>query len=305
MINFLSLSQQLYQKLLKHEYSLTIACEHLFEKTNQFFLWKFYQTLPKIDNTFETTNHLIFRNMYRSTNRILAFSSSRAGNGGYLETAVPIIKDFLEDKVLKIAFIPFASVRNDYDDYTSMVRNGLGGLPYLIETATPEQAVEVIEKADAIMVGGGNTFKLLHDIYSLKLLDLIRDKINKGTPYIGWSAGSNILGPTIGTTNDMPVIEPKSFNALGLLPFQINPHYANVKPAGHNGETRDQRLEEFIVLNPDLPIVGLPEGTALKLDKGLLGLLGATPAILFQAGEDGKSITRREIMPTEDISLFI
>lgn len=240
-----------------------------------------------------------------SINRLLAFSSSRVGNGAYLETAAPIIKEFLGDEVLKIAFIPFASVGNNYDDYTSMVKKGLEGLPYLIETATPDQAIEVIGKADVIIVGGGNTFKLLHDIYYLKLLDVIRDKVNKGAPYIGWSAGSNILGPTIGTTNDMPVIEPKSFNALGLLPFQINPHYTNVKPAGHNGETRDQRLEEFIVLNPGLPIVGLPEGTALKLDKGLLSLPGVFPAVLFQSGEDGKSIIRREISITENISFLL
>lgn len=240
-----------------------------------------------------------------SKNRLLAFSSSRVGNGAYLETAVPIVKEFLGEKVLKIAFIPFAAVGNDYDDYTAMVKKGLAALPHSIDTVTPGCANEVIEKADVIMVGGGNTFKLLHDIYYLKLLDVIRDKVNKGAPYIGWSAGSNILGPTIGTTNDMPVIEPKSFNALGLLPFQINPHYTNVKPDGHNGETRDQRLEEFIMLNPGLPIVGLPEGTGLLLNNGLLSLLGSLTAVLFQTGEDGQSIIRREIELVDDISFLL
>jgi len=240
-----------------------------------------------------------------SVNRLLAFSSSRVGNGGYLETAAPIIKEFLGDQVLKIAFIPFASVSNDFDDYTSMVKKGLEELPYTVNTVIPGSANEVIEKADVVMVGGGNTFKLLHDIYYLKLLDIIRDKVNKGAPYIGWSAGSNILGPTIGTTNDMPVIEPKSFNALGLLPFQINPHYTNAKPPGHNGETRDQRLEEFVILNPGLPIVGLPEGTALKLDKGMLMLTGILPAILFQAGEHKLPMVRREIKLNEDISFLL
>jgi dipeptidase E len=240
-----------------------------------------------------------------SANRLLAFSSSRVGKGGYLETALPIVKEFLGDKVLNIAFIPFAAVGNDFDDYTSMVKKGLEGLPHTIDTVTPGRANEVIEKADVIMVGGGNTFKLLHDIYYLKLLDIIRDKVNNGAPYIGWSAGSNILGPTIGTTNDMPVIEPKSFNALGLLPFQINPHYTNVKPDGHNGETRDQRLEEFIMLNPGLPIVGLPEGTALKLNNGLLSLLGIIPAVLFQTGTNEQPMIRREIAITEDISFLL
>lgn len=240
-----------------------------------------------------------------SVNRLLAFSSSRVGNGGYLETAVPIIKEFLGDRILKIAFVPFAAVGNDYDDYTSMVKKGLEGLPYLIDAVTPPHAKEVIENTDVIMVGGGNTFKLLHDIYTLQLLDIIRDKVNSGVPYIGWSAGSNILSPTIGTTNDMPVIEPKSFNALGLLPFQLNPHYTNKKPDGHNGETRDQRLEEFLMLNPGLPIVGLPEGTALRLDNGLLSLLGPAPAILFQSAVDEHRMIRREIALTENLSFLL
>jgi len=237
-----------------------------------------------------------------SGNRILAFSSSRVGNSSYLETAAPLINNFLGDTVLRIAFIPFASVDNDYDAYTAMVKKGLEVLPYIIETVTPDTAKEVIEKAAAIMVGGGNTFKLLHDIYELKLLDLIRDKVNNGAPYIGWSAGSNITGPTIGTTNDMPVIEPKSFNALGLFPFQINPHYVNIKLADHNGETRDQRLEEFIKLNPGLPIVGLPEGTALMLDNGVLQFIGQVPGVLFYSGEHEHEMIRTEIETKDDLS---
>ena len=238
-----------------------------------------------------------------SYNRILAFSSSRVGNVGYLETAVPFIKDLLGDALLQIAFIPFASVDNNFEDYTLNVKKGLETLPYTITIVTPDNAIETITKAAAIMVGGGNTFKLLHDIYYLKLLDIIRDKVNKGAPYIGWSAGSNILGPTIGTTNDMPVIEPKSFNALGLLPFQINPHYSNVKPAGHNGETRDQRLEEFIKLNPGLPIVGLQEGTGLRLLNGRLQMIGALPAVLFTGDEN--EIVKKEISVNEDLTFLL
>ena len=237
-----------------------------------------------------------------SCNRILAFSSSRVGDGEYLETAVPSIKELLGDSPLQIAFIPFASVDDDSDDYTLKVKKSLQPLPYTITTVTPVNAIETINKASAIMVGGGNTFKLLHDIYYLKLLDIIRDKVNKGVPYIGWSAGSNILGPTIGTTNDMPIIEPKSFNALGLLPFQINPHYSNVIPTGHNGETRDQRLKEFIKLNPGLPIVGLPEGTGLRLLKGKLQLIGTLPALLFTRDEN--EIVKKEIGVNEDLTFL-
>ncbi|MDB5278416.1 MAG: pepE [Ferruginibacter sp.] len=243
-------------------------------------------------------------NFTMHTNRLLVFSSSRAGNGGYLETALEPIKNFLGDSALTIAFIPFASVDGDYEAYAAMVRLGLGSLPHTIITVQPENAKATIEKADVIMVGGGNTFKLLHDIYDCQLLDIIRDKVNKGILYIGWSAGSNITGPGIGTTNDMPVIAPKSFNALGLLPFQINPHYTNAKPAGHHGETRDQRLEEFMQMNPGLPIVALPEGTFLQLEAAHLQFSGGQPGMLFYWDENEKA-TKREIIPGEDLSFLL
>ena len=237
-------------------------------------------------------------------NKILAFSSSRVGSSGYLQTAAAVIKKFLGDKELNIAFIPFASVAN-YDEYGDLVKSGLQDLPYAIITVQPANAKEVIENADVIMVGGGNTFKLLHDIYELKLLDIIRDKVNKGAPYIGWSAGANITGPTIGTTNDMPVIEPKSFNALGLFPFQINPHYINVNPAGHHGETRDQRLEEFIQLNPGVPVVCLPEGTALKFEDGLLQFIGPVPGVLLHVETNSGEIIKKEIKPEDDLTFLL
>jgi dipeptidase E len=238
------------------------------------------------------------------TNRILIFSSSRAGDGGYLEMAVPVIKNFLAVQALNIAFIPFASVDNNYEAYAEMVRLALNELPYTITTVLPENAKIVVEKADAIMVGGGNTFKLLHDIYDCQLLDIIRDKVNKGTPYIGWSAGANITAPGIGTTNDMPVVAPKSFNALGLLPFQINPHYNNVKPANQNGETRDQRLQEFMQMNPGLPIVALPEGTYLQLEANLLVFKGDYEGTLFYRDEKD-ALTKRAIIAGEDLSFLL
>lgn len=240
-----------------------------------------------------------------SLNRLLAFSSSRVGSGIFLETAAPIIKSFLGNGVADIAFIPFASVTKDYNEYASRVSAALNSLPYKIRVVLPENASEVISQAGAIMTGGGNTFKLLHDIYEYKLLDLIRNRVNAGIPYIGWSAGANIAGPTIGTTNDMPVIQPKSFNSLGLLPFQINPHYFSQPVEGHNGETRDQRLTEYLALNPGVPVVGLPEGTALHLEKDTLIFTGCCPAVIFTGNTVSGAVDRREIKPGENISFLL
>lgn len=219
-----------------------------------------------------------------SSLRVLAFSSSRVGSSGYLEIAAPLIKNFLGDKVLNIAFIPFADADNDYNGYLAKVKEGLAELPYKMHVVKPANAHATIEQADVIMVGGGNTFKLLHDLYQFSLIDVISKLVNSGTPYIGWSAGSNIAGLTIGTTNDMPIIEPKSFKALGFFPFQINPHYLNIKAEGHNGESRDERLMEYLKLNPKATIIGLPEGTALHREGDTLKLVGQVPAVLFRTG---------------------
>ncbi len=235
---------------------------------------------------------------------ILAFSSSRSGKSGYLETALPIIGSFLGKKNLSIAFIPFASANRNYEDYTSKVRAALIGLPYVINTVFPESAKSIIGESDIVMVGGGNTFKLLHDLYQLDLLEIIRKKVSSGTPYIGWSAGSNILGPTIGTTNDMPIIEPKSFKALGLFPFRINPHYVNQKVEGFNGETRDQRLEEFMKMNAGASIVCLPEGSFLQMKNSILKYNGSGAGVLFYSYKE-EDFSRKTIYNESNLSYLL
>lgn len=194
--------------------------------------------------------------------KILALSSSRVGNSSYLEPAIPFVKELLGNTPLKVAFVPFATV-NSYDDYYQKVTEAFKDLPYKIDMVDNTNCKILLQKCDAVMIGGGNTFKLLHDLYANDLVDLIRRKVLEGAPYVGWSAGSNILGLTINTTNDMPIIQPQSFEALALFPFQINPHYFNQIIPGFNGETRDQRLQEFLALNPTSTIFALPEGSAL------------------------------------------
>ncbi len=236
--------------------------------------------------------------------QILALSSSRVGNESYLESAASVIKDFLGAPPLQIAFIPFALVNKNYDTYVNDVAAALKDLPHRIILANHDNAKKIIAESDVIMTGGGNTFKLLHNIYEAGILEIIRNKINEGTPYIGWSAGSNITGPTIGTTNDMPVIQPQSFKALGAFPFQINPHYYNQEPEGFNGETRNQRLFEFINMNRTSKIIGLPEGTALLLRDSVLKFIGGDDGILFSAGENNTEVVTRQIEPGEDLTFL-
>ncbi|HWI90226.1 MAG TPA: dipeptidase PepE [Flavisolibacter sp.] len=236
--------------------------------------------------------------------KVLALSSSRVGGGGFLEKAVPMILEFIGKKPLNIAFVPFASVQKDYEAYGNMVKQAFETLLHTINTVIPGNAKEVLQDADVIMIGGGNTFKLLHDIYDQDLFDIIVNKIKKGAPYIGWSAGANLAGRSISTTNDMPITQPRSFTSFGFFPFQINPHYVNLIVEGHHGETRDQRIEEFVTLNPGVPVVGLPEGTTLRMESTVLNFIGEKDGMLFQV-EAGEPIQKRAILKGEDISFLL
>lgn len=236
---------------------------------------------------------------------VLALSSSRVGNDGYLAAAAPVIETFLGTSARQIAFVPFAAVDGDYEAYAAKVKEGLSALSHTIHLVTAANGKEVIASCDVIVIGGGNTFKLLHDIYQHDLFDLVQQRVQSGVPYIGWSAGANLTGKTICTTNDMPIIQPKRFTSFGFLPFQVNPHYYNVVIEGFHGETRDQRLAEFCQLNPGIPVVGLPEGTALQLMDGTLQYKGKGPGVLFQSEAVGQLPHKTDLPAGADLSSLL
>src|ERR671939_481655 len=190
--------------------------------------------------------------------RLLLLSSSVVSGAGYLEYYEGGIKDFLGAGVKRVLFVPFAGVVRTLDEYASMVRERFEAMGYKLDSVHEAlDAHEAVRKAEAVVVGGGNTFHLLRGLYESALIERLRERVLEGVPYIGWSAGANVACPTIRTTNDMPIIEPPSFAALGLVPFQINPHYTDAHPVGHKGETRDERIEEFTLLNRGVYVVGL------------------------------------------------
>jgi len=232
---------------------------------------------------------------------LLLLSSSRVGNSGYLESSFEMITQQLGPSVKTIAFIPYAGVTVSFDDYEKLASRAFSEMGYqLTSVHHADDPAKPIEQADAIAVGGGNTFSLLNRLYQKRLIEVIKEKVTAGMPYLGWSAGSNIAAPMITTTNDMPIVQPPSFEALSLLPFQINPHYIDGNPPGHNGETREQRLAEFIQLSPLQKVVALPEGSALSSNERKLVYKGMNEGFLFTA-ESGK----QPIMPNSDLSYLL
>ena len=210
--------------------------------------------------------------------RLLLLSNSTLAGQPYLGWATAHLHDFFGPEVKRLAFAPFAAVRFSYDEYVARVQAVLGDG---IEVVGLHEGKGVLDSADAVAVGGGNTFHLLRALYQTALLDRIEVAVRGGMPYAGWSAGANVAGPSVRTTNDMPIVEPPSLSALNLVPFQINPHYTDAHPPGHQGETRRERIAEFVTANPGVPVVGLPEGTALRREGSRLDLVGEHAAYLF------------------------
>jgi dipeptidase E len=232
---------------------------------------------------------------------LLLLSSSRVDDTDYLEHAASNIKTHLGESITEVLFIPYAGVSNDFDTYESIVSKAFNKFGYQISSIHHfDDPKKAISQAQAIAVGGGNTFCLLNSLYKNDLMDCIRKRLQQGIPYIGWSAGSNIVAPSIRTTNDMPIVEPPSFNALSLVPFQINPHYIDGNPPGHNGETREMRINEFLNVNSNTTVIGIPEGTALKLTQNKLMFISDKPGFQFT-----KVQGKQTIEPNSDLSYLL
>lgn len=232
--------------------------------------------------------------------RLLLLSSSRTPGAGFLEHARGHIAGFLGRRVRRVLFVPYAVVSWSHDEMTARVAAVFGELGYEVTGLhQADDPVKAVREAEAVAVSGGNTFRLLQLLQTKGLVPALRERALAGMPYMGWSAGSNVACPTIRTTNDMPIVWPADLAALGLVPFQINPHYTELLPPEHQGESRDDRLREFMQLNPGVPVLGLRDGSALRLAGGELGLLGGQNLKLFL---DGKS---RELSSGESLqSLF-
>jgi len=228
--------------------------------------------------------------------RLLLISNSTNVGEPYLGWPRPYIIDFLKGTgVTDILFIPYAGVNlsseglaESYNVYEQRVQGVFKELGYGIYSIHREKdPVEAVRKAKAIAVGGGNTFHLVYELHRHKLVDVIRERAEAGIPYMGWSAGANVACPTLRTTNDMPIVQPESFRTFNLVPFQINPHYLDANPAGHGGETRQQRIEEFLAVNREVTVIGLRESTLIRVEGDKYTLQGAErPMRIFKYAKE-------------------
>jgi dipeptidase E len=218
--------------------------------------------------------------------KLLLISNSFCFGKGYLEHCAAAIQKFL-GPINNLVFIPYAL--KDWGSYTRIAREGFAKMGITVtgidEFEFGSDHDEVVrDRAQAIFVGGGNTFRLLDTLYKKGLIPAIRSRVKKGMPYLGASAGANVAGPTIKTTNDMPIVCPPSFNALDIFPFQINPHFVDADPnSKHMGETREKRIAEFHEEN-DCTVIGLREGSWVVVEYGMARLEGDTGAKLFSKG---------------------
>lgn len=232
-------------------------------------------------------------------NLLLISNSTNAGEP-YLQYPMAEIAKTLAG-VKEVVFIPYAAVTFSYAEYEKKVQERFAEIGIRVRSIhrSPNPRI-MIRHAEAICIGGGNTFALLKKMQEQKLMSAILRRLEAGVPYVGWSAGSNVCAPTICTTNDMPIVEPESFSAIGAVKFQINPHYLDANPEGHAGETREQRILEYIEANPRRYVVGLREGCMLRYQNGKLSLIGPKPLRIFKKGQP-----IRELTPADDLSFLL
>ena len=251
--------------------------------------------------------------------RLLLISNSTNFGETYLAWACNQIEFFcLQNNVnrtSRIIFVPFAGVNiagkaypDSYDAYEARVQKVFFekfGFENFTSVHHFDDKVKAIREADCIVVGGGNTFHLVAEMHKYGIMDAIREKALAGTPYIGWSAGSNVACPTLCTTNDMPIVQPSSFKTLNLVPFQINPHYLDPHPEidkmiKHGGETRQDRINEYLAVNQQMVVVGLREATSLWVVNGKMMLKGGKKMIVMQYGKEAV-----EIEPNTDVTFLL
>jgi len=235
-------------------------------------------------------------------NLLLISNSTNAGEE-YLAWPRNYIKEFLAGfGVRKVLFIPYAGVNltasgieKSFDLYEDRVKKIFREMGFTLNSIHREpNPVVAVNEAESIVVGGGNTFHLTLMMHELGVMEAVRRKVFRGIPYVGWSAGANLACPSMKTTNDMPICEPPSFNCLKLVPFQINPHYLDANPEGHAGETREQRILEFLTVNRDIKVVGLREGCLLKVIGDTITLEGRKPLRLFKFGMEAQEYVSGE-----------
>ncbi len=218
---------------------------------------------------------------------IILASTSTVHGSGYLEYILDELKMFFKD-VNEILFIPYARPGGiSHKEYTSLVKKAFSKIDISVKGIHEfDDPKDAIENAKGIFTGGGNTFVLVNELYKHKLMSILRDVVKNGTPYFGTSAGSNIGGLTMNTTNDMPIVYPPSFKTLGFVPFNINPHYLDPDPTSkHMGETRETRIKEFHKFNTQ-PVIGIREGSWLKIKNDSILLKGTLPARIFEHDKD-------------------
>ncbi len=243
------------------------------------------------------------------TKNLLLISNSTNAGEEYLGWPRTYIQSFLTAfGVKKVLFVPYAgvnltseSVEKSFDIYEERVEQVFRTLGFEVQSihkvSDPQSA---IKGAEAIVVGGGNTFHLVKMMHETGIMEPIRERALQGIPFVGWSAGSNVACPTMKTTNDMPISQPPTFDCLNLVPFQINPHYLDANPAGHGGETREQRINEFLTVNRKVTVVGLRESALIEVRGGAVSLKGTRPMRIFAFGKEPV-----EVQPGADLSFLM